>query len=228
MAIQVVCPKCKTSFKVSDKFAGKQGPCPKCKATITVPAATEEIKIHGPEEMVVGGKSVGVPTSTKPIPRQEARLRPVPTAIAVGGTLLVLVGAWAGRKVIQDQIALRAVCLVLISGPVAWAGYAFLREEEIEPHQGAARWLRSALCGAAYSLLWGALYLLAQQSPGVLADSWNWVWIAPPLFFLGAGAAWLTLDLDLANGFFHYCFYVFVTLAVAAITQLQMPWTWTA
>ena len=32
MAIAVICPGCKASFRVSDKFAGQTGPCPKCKA----------------------------------------------------------------------------------------------------------------------------------------------------------------------------------------------------
>ena len=34
MAIDVTCPSCHTRFQVSDKFAGKSGPCPKCKNTI--------------------------------------------------------------------------------------------------------------------------------------------------------------------------------------------------
>lgn len=37
MPILVTCPGCKAQFNVSEKFAGKQGPCPKCKAVITIP-----------------------------------------------------------------------------------------------------------------------------------------------------------------------------------------------
>ena len=37
MPISVVCPGCKARFNVSDKFAGKKGPCPKCKTVLTVP-----------------------------------------------------------------------------------------------------------------------------------------------------------------------------------------------
>src|SRR5690242_13692422 len=48
--IAVVCPSCHARFQVSEKFAGKEGPCPKCKQKITVPALGEEVKIHGPEE----------------------------------------------------------------------------------------------------------------------------------------------------------------------------------
>lgn len=36
MAIDVVCENCKTKFQVSNKYAGKEGPCPKCKNNIVV------------------------------------------------------------------------------------------------------------------------------------------------------------------------------------------------
>jgi len=50
MAIQVICPGCRATFTVSDKFAGQTGPCPKCKKPITVPSdAAKEVTIHGPE-----------------------------------------------------------------------------------------------------------------------------------------------------------------------------------
>ena len=37
MAIQVLCSGCGSRFAVSDRFAGKTGPCPKCKKPITIP-----------------------------------------------------------------------------------------------------------------------------------------------------------------------------------------------
>ena len=58
MAILVVCPGCKKSFNVDDKFAGKTGPCPNCKTKITIPEKKAEVKIHAPDEFAGGGKGV--------------------------------------------------------------------------------------------------------------------------------------------------------------------------
>ena len=43
MSIPVVCPGCRTRFKVSDRFAGQSGACPKCKAKIEVPAQVDPL-----------------------------------------------------------------------------------------------------------------------------------------------------------------------------------------
>ena len=81
MAIDVTCAACKTRFQVSDKFAGKQGPCPKCKAIITVPSKKDEVVIHVPESGPKDSKGVLV---LKPLTRKETRLTPVNIGIIVG------------------------------------------------------------------------------------------------------------------------------------------------
>ena len=77
MPISVVCPGCKARFSVSEKFAGKKGPCPKCKAVILVPnAPAEEVKIHVPEQFASGGKDSKGRAVSKPILREETKLKP--------------------------------------------------------------------------------------------------------------------------------------------------------
>jgi predicted Zn finger-like uncharacterized protein len=76
MPIQVVCPSCHARFSVSEKFAGKKGPCPKCKTVIQVPEATEEIKIHAPEQSEAGAKGTGGRHVLKPIERKETKVQP--------------------------------------------------------------------------------------------------------------------------------------------------------
>ena len=81
MPIRVTCSKCHTRFNVSDKFAGKEGPCPKCKATIKIPEKTEEVVIAVPDDAPKdsAGRSI-----LKPIGRKETRLSGVQiTLIAV-------------------------------------------------------------------------------------------------------------------------------------------------
>jgi len=63
MSISVVCITCNSRFTVSDKFAGKTGPCPKCKSPVKVPNPTADalVKVPNPtadpptdKEAVVG------------------------------------------------------------------------------------------------------------------------------------------------------------------------------
>ena len=93
MPIPVICPGCKASFRVSDQFAGKQGPCPKCKAIIKIPAiAAAEVVVHAPEEFASGGKdSIGRATA-KPIPRPTTKIQaPVVVSIVVSALVTLLV-----------------------------------------------------------------------------------------------------------------------------------------
>jgi hypothetical protein len=81
MAIDVTCASCKTRFQVSDKFAGKQGPCPKCKAVIKVPDKSQQVVIHEPEAAAGTKTSTGQPIF-KPIAWKETRLTTLQIVIA--------------------------------------------------------------------------------------------------------------------------------------------------
>jgi hypothetical protein len=111
-------------------------------------------------------------------------------------------------------------------GPGAcFGGYAFLRDDELEPYRGRWLWFRSFICAAVYIALWGGYYFIPSDATH---EAWSWIYVGPPFFLIGAAAALATLDLDYTNGFFHYCFYVMITLSLGWIAGLQMPWTATA
>src|SRR5262249_47384049 len=137
MAIDVTCTKCHTRFQVSEKFAGKSGPCPKCKNTIKIPELKEQVVIHAPE--VTGPKTAtGQPVFT-PIKRTEVRLTTPQIALIVGSVLVVLIAAvvmrfqFHGKNVPNLVPILGAVLL----GPVlAFATYTFLRDDKLEPFRG--------------------------------------------------------------------------------------------
>ncbi|MEX2119176.1 MAG: hypothetical protein WD847_06170 [Pirellulales bacterium] len=227
MPIPVTCPGCKAKFTVSEKFAGKEGPCPKCKAKIKVPkledvTPVEEVKIHAPEEYTSGPKTVTGRPATKPIARRETRLALVPTVAIVAGVLVTVAAAWLLRNQLHDHLGLRAVALLLVSPPTVRAGYAFLRNDELEPYRGLWLWVRSCICGLVYAGLWGAFYLLPDD---LTQEAMYWLFIAPPPLLIGAGAAYVTLDLDFGSGFFHYVFYLLVTLALGYVAGLPMPWS---
>lgn len=252
MPISVVCPSCKTSFKVSDQFAGKQGPCPKCKAPIRIPkavatsaSAAPGAKQAGPADGQPASKAVakgpamapvevkiheadtaGPKTSTgrpviKPILRKETKLQTVPIVIIAAGTLLAFAAAWLLRKPLAQQVGLRAIGLLLISPPLTLGGYWFLQSDELEPYRGRALWLRAAICSLVYAALWGGYLLLPADAA---TAAWSWIYLGPPFFLIGAGVAYFTLDLELENAFFHYCFFVLMTLLLGYTAGLHMPW----
>src|SRR5262245_48396622 len=104
MPIPVICPNCHARFSVSEKFAGKEGPCPKCKGKIKVPALDEQVVVHAPEEFAGGGKdSKGRPT-LKPIARKEAKITPVMIVGIVAALLATVAVAWfLGRSKLDDS-----------------------------------------------------------------------------------------------------------------------------
>lgn len=231
MAIQVTCPGCKASFQVSDKFAGKKGPCPKCKAPIEIPkplgarvgaAAAPEVKIHAPEESSGAKTATGRP-ATRPLARQETQFSVLTIVGLIVGVLVVVVGAWWWGPYLQggENIPLRAAVLAVVTLPVVFAGYAFLRDDELEPYRGVGLWLRVLLCGLAYAALWGAYLLLPAD---LLTEPYMLLVIAAPAVLLGGAVAMGCFDLDFGTACLHYAFYVLVTLALGWLAGLEMPW----
>jgi hypothetical protein len=224
MPIAVICPGCKTHFRVNEKFAGQKGPCPKCKTIVVIPQI-EEVKVHAPEEFEAAGKdSKGRPTA-KPILREETKVSPVQIGAMVGGTIAVLAITWFGKSLIKDLIAVKAIGVLAVSVPLAAGGYAILRDDELEPYRGKWMWLRAAICGIIYSALWGGFFRALKYIPAdVISTPWIWLFIVPPFFLVGAGVAWGALDLDFGSGVFH--FGLFALCALALYGLLGGPYFW--
>lgn len=227
MPITVVCPGCHARFSASDKFAGKQGPCPKCKVLITIPAADAELKIHAPiDDNPKDSKGRSI---LKPIAREETKATPLGVTLVIGAIVMSLVVAAALRIGFQGKVlppAIVAVGLLLISGPLAVAGYTFLRDAELEPYRGRSLLLRAGLCGLLYAALWGGLALaLAYMPPGAASGHYTWLYLAPPFILLGGVTALATLDLDFGSGVMHYAFYVGCTLLLRWVAGMPALWS---
>jgi hypothetical protein len=228
MAITIVCPGCKKSFSVDDKFAGKSGPCPKCKTKLTIPEKMPEVKIHAPDEFAGGGKSVTGKLLLKPIARKEVRITPALGAI-IGGAVVAAI-AWAlvvrhigGAAESPLRHYLSAAGLLLISPVLAIAAYAFLRDDELEPYRGMQLYIRAGASGLTYTILWGVFIYVKLQMAETLTPP-MWFVVLPPFFVVGGLAGKLALDLDATNGFFHYAFYAAVTMLLGLIAGLGLPW----
>jgi hypothetical protein len=224
MKIVVVCPGCRKRFEVSEKFAGKTGPCPKCKAVIKVPELSEQVVIHAPEEFDKGGRSQSGQLVLKPISRTETKFRPL-VAVAFGFVaLLVFLAAWfGGKRGIWKNPWTVAGALLAVSPVLTAAAYSFLRDDELEPHRGRGLWLRTVICGAVYALLWAA-FGHVKGSGFLTGDLWSWLIVVPPLVALGATAAAFSFDLDFGNAAFHYAFYLFITVFLRWAAGLGWVW----
>jgi hypothetical protein len=223
MAIRVTCPGCHKRFKVSDQFAGRSGPCPNCKTVIRVPTKDEEVKLHGPESFGAGVRGA---VTTKPILREETSLSPVfLVSIGVGALVVLVVTAILGRAGFFEKLTVlkSTVGLILVSPPLVIAAYSFLRDEEdLDPYRGKALYLRAAICAAAYIGLWGVYgFVPARYMTGEL---WQWLFVVPPFLVAGGLVAFATLDLDFGSGFFHYCFYLLVTVLLRWLAGLGWAW----
>ncbi len=225
MAIRVTCPGCHKRFQVSDKFAGRSGPCPECKTVIRIPTKDEEVQIQDPTKAVGGGRAATGHLVTQPIFRKETKFD-VRTAVAIGGAVVVvLLVAWLfGRAgTLEASWTLRALGLLLITPPLVYGGYFFLYDaEDLEPLHGKTLYLRSAICAAVYVVLWGIFGYVAGHA--LTGEYWEWLIVAPPFLVVGALAALASLEVDFASGFLHYCAYLLVTILLGRLAGLGWIW----
>jgi len=228
MAIDVTCTSCKTRFQVSDKFAGKQGPCPKCKATIKVPDKSEQVVIHAPEETAAKGKG---PKGTaqpdfKPIAWKETRLSTPMIAAIVGAVFMVLLTALIVRIASgpgKTEPFVLALGAVLLAPPLAFAGYTFLRDGELEPYRGKELLLRLIAPSVVYPALWG-LYWFTFWYLGFPPDWYSLFVVVPVAVAIGAVTMQASLDLELGSGALHYTMYLFATVLLRIILGFMPHW----
>jgi hypothetical protein len=225
MSILVVCPGCKKSFQVHDKFAGKSGPCPKCKAPIRIPDKASEVKVHTPEEFGGGGRGTTGKLALKPIARDETKFRPLAVIAIVAAVILVPIATFVLGKMglsRSDPQALFGTGLALLSPFLVVAAYTFLRDDELEPYRGLELWIRAGICAAVYLILWAVFIYAKTYFPP--EELWQWFVLAPPFLALGGATAWQAFDLEPGNGFFHYTFYLLVTTVLGWIGGLGWVW----
>src|SRR5437773_846142 len=219
MAIDVTCPSCHTRFQVSDKFAGKSGPCPKCKKTIKVPDKKDEVVIHAPE---VSGPTDSMGQAVlKPISRTEVRLQVPQIAAIIGSVLVVLIVAVVLRFQFKGGAVPPLITIlgsILLGPPLAFAGYTFLRDDELEPYRGREVILRSLPCGLTYAAIWGAYWLVFaywynfKPLPTVEPNWQIMAAVVPAMVAAGAVAAQASLEFELTTAALHYALYLISTV----------------
>ncbi len=202
MPIRVTCPGCHTRFNVSEKFAGKEGPCPKCKKTITIPSASEEVKVHAPEEF--GPKNTAGKAVFQPIVRKDAKITPVQIVLILAIVVGFLLIAGLIRGNVSDKAEFSSWLLllgaILLAVPCTYAGYSFLGDSELGKLQGQELWGRILICAVTYGATWLTIPMI---SYGVGPEVGMFVGLGA-MIAIGAAAAYLFLQLDFLFGILHF------------------------
>jgi hypothetical protein len=225
MPIQVTCPGCLKRFSVADKFAGQKGPCPKCKAVITIPKKEEEVVIHAPEHSEAGAVGAGGRHVLKTFKRKDTKFQPLVFTAVVGAVLVALLIALVIRSAGAPEMWLKAVAAISLGPLLAWAGYTFLRDPELEAYTGTALIIRAIACGLVYALLWGIFAFLGYRffGPDEMKkglEIWQMVVLIVPVFAAGTLAAFASFDLDPGSAFFHCAMYFAVTVMLRLVADL--------
>jgi hypothetical protein len=226
MPINVTCPGCLKRFSVADKFAGKQGPCPQCKTVITIPKKEDEVIIHAPEHSEAGAIGAGGRHVLKTYKRKDTKFQPLVFTGVVGFVLVAVLIALVLRSTGQVETWLLATAAVVLGPPLAWAGYPFLRDQELEGYQGTSLVIRSLACGLVYALLWGLYLFVGERLWGPDAftqgmEIYQLVIMVAAVLGIGALAAYVSFDLDPGSAFFHAAMYFAITVLLRMVAGLS-------
>ncbi|MFI4876283.1 MAG: hypothetical protein ACIALR_13120 [Blastopirellula sp. JB062] len=226
--IRVTCPHCFKRYDVSEKFAGKEGPCPNCKKQIRVPTLDEQVVIHEKEEFG-GVKDTAGRLVFEPIERVDAKFSPVALTIVLIASILVLAVAFLVRGMDDaSKTPLLALGSLGLAIPLTYGAYWFTRNDDLEPFQGSELWIRVLLCATAFACIWG-LYALVIPYIGIEPDEFPYLLLwASIAIAAGSFAAMGCFEVDFAIGFMIYATYLIVTvvLRMAMGLSAHCPMWW--
>ncbi len=224
MPIQVTCPSCLKRFQVSDKFAGKTGPCPNCKKPLRVPDKSEEVVIHAPEDEAPKdskGKSVLVPILREEVDFTKRGL--LITGGVVFAAFLVAIGLrFAGGAPVIVQV----LGAILLAPPLVWAGYTFVREQELEPYRGEELRNRVLILSGIFAALW-LIYAFVPSYVFELDSFAEMSFTVAGISFcailgIGTFASIATFELEVMSGLAHAAFYLIGTALLAVLAGVTL------
>ncbi len=223
MPISVTCPGCLSRFTVSDKYAGKKGPCPKCKKDLIVPDKSQEVVIHAPEIGPKDSKGVSV---LKPLKRAEFKLSKI--EIIVGAILTVAsvgLAIFARTGFAEPPWLLSAFGVISLAFPLAWVGYSFFHDDELQEYSGQERSTRVGICALVFAVTWGLYWFLANYMGNkTLADvdAVQFAIFLAVMFVIGSLGSLAAMDLEFGQALLHYSMYFAATFLLALLAGVQI------
>ena len=222
-------PRMPQEFQGQRQVRGQDGPLPEAaSARSRCPPRPKRSRSTPPRPLPAAAALQPANSSQNLSPAPTLKAHPVAIALIVAAVLLVLLATWvAGRSKLFEGtpgMIVATVGLLLVSPPLVIAAYEVLRDDELEPFRGLSLYVRSAICGLGYVVLWGVFSLLVSPSGLVTGEIWNWVFVVPPFVLVGGFVAFAALDLEFGNAAFHYGFYLVATLLLRWAAGMQWPW----
>jgi hypothetical protein len=177
-----------------------------------VPEKEEEVVIHAPEEF--GPKDASGQAVLKPVEREETKVTPVAIAVIVASCLASVAVVYILGRSFDGAVPtwILGVGAVLFGPPLSFAGYALLRDHELQPHRGVSLYLRCLICGLIHASLWGVYFIIKGYLLEGNVELFQLVFIVPPLIGVGAVASWASLELEFFTGALHYGIYLGATV----------------
>lgn len=218
MAITVTCPGCHKKFVVSEKFAGKSGPCKYCKTIIHIPnevPAAEKVVIHGGQTFSSGGKNAQGKLVLKPLERGVKKFDRVRAIIITAGILGALLATFVLGKVfnLNENFLIAAAGLCVVTPLIVGGLYPLVKKDEmLESIHGFDFYWRTGVISVVYAGMWGALsylmYLgtLSSQTPTM------WAICSIALVLFGIFMCMCFYELEWGNAAFHTLAFVCATL----------------
>lgn len=230
MPINVTCPSCLKRFQVSEKFAGKSGPCPNCQKPIKIPEKTDEVVIHAPAD--AGPKDSKGKSVLNPIKRKEVK---VGTPVIVAGVLVALamvaIAFGMGLSGSEPHTAVLVIGAILIALPLAFLGYWFLQNDELEGYNGQQLLVRCGVAALGFAALWAIYGFIPRYVHSYASMSeysgLDMVIFFPIMILLGTLISVAALELEFVQGALHYVLYLGFTFLLGwlAGTNFSAPLT---
>lgn len=187
----------------------------------------QEVVIHAPE--LAGPKDSKGVSVLKPIKRKEFELTNLQLMIASGLGLITVIAAISARFAF-DVVPwwYLALGVVSLSYPVAWAGYAFLRDDELGGYFGKELAIRLGACSAFFALTWGLYWGLAfylGNKSLAQVDGISFAIFLALMLGIGAFASLASLEMEFGQSLLHYALYLGITilLALTAGAEIAEP-----
>jgi hypothetical protein len=222
--ILVTCPGCLARFEVSDKYAGKKGPCPKCKKEIVIPDKQQEVVIHAPEDS--GPKDSKGVAVLKPIKRTEfavGKLMWIGVAIGVIATLSVAISIRLSNT--TPSTLMLVVGSILLAPPIVMFGYTFLREDEVDGYSGQEYLVRTAICSVVFAATWLFYWQISAYFENkVMADIPTGQMAVFMILMLAIGtvASLATFELETPQAVAHYLAYFAITFLLCWMMRVEL------
>ena len=132
-------------------------------------------------------------TIFKPIGRLEVAISGNVWLIGVGCAVMAMLAAWLLKKPLMGEprlavpqgktLLLRAIAILILTPGLSVAGYFLLRDREKLDLFGESVWLRTAICTAAYLILWGG-YAYVRYRYNMPTEVWQLFVILPSMLGL--------------------------------------------